>query len=173
MDHYGTLAGALEYHAVSAGGAAWSAPTVKDTERTAALIRASRSLDGQYGDRFPGSPTGGRSQRLAWPRKDAYDNCQIPPEKLPDDTVPWEIDQAAYAMALVELLTPGATSPNFTPSEVYKRERVEGAVEVERFGPNDGMALTLDMQRQQMAEVEDSLRCLFSAKGTTQWVLRV
>ena len=170
MDHYGTLPGALAYHAVSAGGATWSAGEVTDDQRTAALVRASRSLDGQYGARYPGNPSQGRSQSLAWPRKGARDHCAN--EVLPDDVVPVEVEHAAYALALVELLTPGASSPSFTPGAVNKRERVD-VIERERFGPADGVALTLDMQRAQLAEVEDSLRCILVPKGVTQCILRV
>lgn len=172
MDHYGTLAGALAYHEVSAGGAAWIDPIVEDERRTAALIRASRSLDGQYGSRFPGQPSQGRAQSLAWPRKGALDYCQIPAEALPDDVVPVEVERAAYALALVELQTPGASSPSFTLGSVNKREKVEG-IERERFGPNDGVILTLDSRRAQLAEVEDSLRCLLKNAGARQCMFRV
>lgn len=172
MDHYGTLAGALDYHSVSAGGAAWSAAGVTDDQRTSALVRASRSLDGQYGARYPGRPTAGRAQSLAWPRAGAFDFCQVPPEALPEDAVPTEIERATYALALVELRTPGASSPSFTPGAINKRERVEG-IERERFGPNDGVLLTLESRRAQLAEVEDSLRCLLKNAGAVQCILRV
>ncbi|MCC9162848.1 hypothetical protein LNA76_05850 [Alcaligenes sp. MMA] len=170
MKYYGSLDGALEYHSMSAGGAAWSADGVADAQRTAALVRASRSLDGQYGERYPGKPTQGRAQSLAWPRSGAVDHCAN--EALPDHSVPLEIEHAAYALALVELLTPGASSPSFTPGAVNKRERVD-VIERERFGPSDGVALTLDMQRAQLAEVEDLLRCLLINRGATQCILRV
>lgn len=170
MDYYGTLDGALEYHSMSAGGAAWFADEVTDEQRTAALVRASRSLDGQYGDRYPGRPALGRSQPLAWPRSGAVDHCANEP--LPDDELPVEVENAAYAFALVELLTPGASSPSFTPGAANKRERVD-VIERERFGPADGVAVTLDMQRAQLAEVEDLLRCLLVNRGATQCILRV
>ncbi|QFY77813.1 hypothetical protein DUD43_09025 [Alcaligenes faecalis] len=170
MKYYGSLDGALEYHSMSAGGAAWSADGVANAQRTAALVRASRSLDGQYGERYPGKPTQGRAQSLAWPRSGAVDHCAN--EALPDHSVPLEIEHAAYALALVELLTPGVSSPSFTPGAVNKRERVD-VIERERFGPADGVALTLDMQRAQLAEVEDLLRCLLVNRGATQCILRV
>lgn len=170
MDHYGTLAGALAYHAVSAGGAAWTSAAVTDAQRSAALIRASRSLDGQYGARYPGTPTQGRAQSMAWPRKGATDHCTG--ETLADDTVPVEIERAAYALGLVELQTPGASSPSFTPAAVNKREQVD-VISRERFGPADGVALTLEAQRAQLAEVEDSLRCILMNRSTTQCILRV
>lgn len=172
MAHYGTLSGALAYHAVSAGGAAWTAAGVTDEQRTAALVRASRSLDGQYGPRFPGHPAAGRAQALAWPRAGAFDFCQVPPEALPEDAVPVEVENAAYALALVELSTPGASSPSFTPGRINKREKVEG-IERERFSPNDGVLQSLSAQRAQLAEVEDSLRCLLRARGASQCILRV
>ncbi|WBM40034.1 DnaT-like ssDNA-binding protein [Alcaligenes faecalis] len=170
MKYYGSLDGALEYHSMSAGGAAWSADGVADAQRTAALVRASRSLDGQYGERYPGKPTQGRAQSLAWPRSGAVDHCAN--EALPDNSVPIEIEHATYALALVELLTPGASSPSFTPGAVNKRERVD-VIERERFGPADGVALTLNMQRAQLAEVEDSLRCILTNRGAVQCILRV
>lgn len=170
MDHYGTLTGATAYNEIAANGAAWLASEVTDAQRTAALIRASRSLDGMYGRRFPGHPTGGRAQSLAWPRINAIDFCVNEP--LPTDEVPAEVERAAYAMALVELVTPGASSPNFTPGSVNKREKVD-VIERERFGPNDGVPLSLDAQRMQMAEVEDALRCLLNNNGTMQCILRV
>lgn len=170
MNHYGTLAGALEYNAIAANGAAWSADSVTDEQRTAALIRASRSLDGLYGNRYPGTPTAGRNQSLAWPRTGAEDHCAQ--EVLPSDTVPIEIEQATYALALVELQTPGASSPSFTPGAVNKREQVD-VISRERFGPNDGVLLTLENQRARLAEVEDSLRCILKPAGTIHYLLRV
>lgn len=172
MDHYGTLAGALAYHAVSAGGTAWSNASYDDTQRTNALIRASRSLDGQYGYRYSGYPTNGRSQSLGWPRTNAYDSCQVVHPYLPIDVVPVEIENATYALALLELETPGSSTPSFTPGSVNKREKVD-VIERERFGPKDGVALSLDMQRIRLAEVEDSLRCLLNNTGMLQTILRV
>jgi len=170
MNHYGTLAGALEYNAIAANGAAWSADGVTDEQRTAALIRASRSLDGQYGSRYPGQPTQGRSQSLGWPRDGAIDHCAQ--EAIPSDTVPVEIEQATYALALVELQTPGASSPTFTAGRVMKREEVKG-ISRERFGPNDGVSLNLANMRTQRAEVEDALRCILTPVSLMACILRV
>lgn len=170
MNHYGTLAGAIEYNEVAANGSAWSAAGVTDEQRTAALIRASRSLDGQYGNRYPGTPTNGRSQALAWPRTDAVDNCTQ--EALPADAVPVEIERATYALALAELVTPGSSSPSFTPGSINKREKVD-TIERERFGPADGVMFSLENQRARLAEVEDSLRCILNNNGAQQCVLRV
>lgn len=170
MNHYGTLQGAELYHQTSANGGDWSAVEYTDEQRTAALIRASRSLDGQYGRRYPGTPTNGRNQVLAWPRKHAHDQCTN--ELLDHLIVPYEIENATYALALLELKTPGASSPSFTPASVNKREKVD-VIERERFGPNDGVSINLDAQRVQLAEVVDTLRCILTDNGTTQCILRV
>lgn len=169
MNHYGTLSGAKAYHE-SRGNAAWLDSAKTDDQRTAALVRSSSSLDGQYGARYPGRPTLGRAQPKAWPRSGATDHCAN--EALPDDAVPVEVERAAYALALVELQEPGASSPSFTPGSVNKRERVD-VIERERFGPSDGVALTLEMQRTQLAEVEDLLRCILMKRSATQCILRV
>ena len=168
MSYYGTIAAADAYHATSAGGAAWLAGTVSAKE--AALIRASRALDGIYGKRYPGTPTAGRGQKLGWPRIGAYDHCAQ--ESLPIDEVPVEVEEATYALALVELQTPGASTPTFTPGAVNKREKVD-VIERERFGPADGVMLTLENQRAKLAEVEDLLRCILTDSGACQPILRV
>ncbi len=168
-EHYGTLEAAALYHDAR-GNTAWSAAGVTDAQRTAALVRASAALDGQYSRRYGGSKAT-RAQALQWPRVGARDYCVG--EDLPDDEVPQEIEQAMYALALVELLTPGAASPSFTPGAVNKREQVD-LISRERFGPADGVALTLDAQRLQMAEVEDALRCLLRPSGgASVWLERV
>lgn len=169
MIHYGTIEGALAYHE-SRGNEAWASVDKTDAQRTAALVRASLSLDGQYGNRFGGKPTAGRSQQLAWPRIGAMDHCSA--EFIDADTVPVEIENATYAMAAMELKTPNSTSPNFAAGRLNKREQV-GKISRERFGPNDGVSLTLDAQRVQMAEVVDTLRCILKPVAAGACVLRV
>lgn len=168
-DYYGDLTGALAYNAAR-GNAAWSAAGVTDPQREAALLRASEALDGMYGSRFSGQPTGGRAQVRAWPRDGAVDHCTD--ETLPNDAVPVEIENATYALALAELVTPGSMSPSYIPGAVMKREKA-GQVERERFGSSEGGAFGLDAMRPQLAAVEDALRCLLAPKGAGQWMLRV
>lgn len=168
--HYGTLSDALVYH-TALGNAAWgdSAPSPMpepapdpdpswhtDAERTAALERASAVLDGRYGARFPGHRTGGRSQVREWPRAGAVDQCAD--EAIPDDEVPQEIEQAAYELALRELLEPGVLSPGFAAGRVAKREKA-GQVEVEYFGAGAG---TGEDQIEFPIEVDRLLRCLLT-----------
>lgn len=169
MAHYGTLDDALAYHE-SRGNEGWASTDKTDAQRTAALVRASLSLDGQYGSRFGGRPADGRAQQLAWPRTGAVDHCAGEP--LPADTVPVEIERAAYALAALELQKPGASSPSFTPGRMNKREQV-GKISRERFGPSDGVALTLEAQRVQLAEVGDLLRCILEPVKTELRILRV
>lgn len=169
-DHYGSLAGASAYIATLANGAAWAGSS--DEARTSALARASRSLDGVYGARFPGTKTGRRAQSLAWPRTGALDHCTG--ETIPANDVPAEIEHAAYALALAELRTPGATSPEVTPGRLVKRQKVEG-LEREFFGAGDGAQTSAEAMRPVNMMVEDALRCLLvkASGGASVCVVRV
>lgn len=169
-DFYGTLPDALVHMAIAAGGAAWTETGVTDTAREAALIRASRALDGRYGRRFPGQRTGGRAQALEWPRTGAKDACTG--EVISDDEVPVDIERATYALALVELQSPGSSTPTVTMGRVAKRQKA-GQVEREFFSPDEGVQVTVDNLRPVLTEVEDALRCLLVPKGATQCLLRV
>lgn len=159
MEHYGTIDGALTYHQAR-DNTAWSADGVTPDQQTAALIRASSSIDGLYGDQFPGKKAGGRDQILAWPRTGAYDHCAD--ENIPDDEIPLAVEYATYAAALQELIEPGSLSPIVTPGRVTKREKVD-VIEREFFGPERGP--DADSMRPVLSTVEDALRCLLSASG--------
>jgi len=110
MTHYGDLPGALAYHGAR-GNAAWTAIGVTDPQRTAALVRGSASVDGIYGDLFPGIKTGARGQPLAWPRveKDGSLVADRDGNEIADDEIPIEVINAAFEFALRELLEPGST----------------------------------------------------------------
>lgn len=162
MDHYGTLAGALAYHQARGNGA-WLDAEKTEAQRTAALIRASGSLDGVYGERFDGRKAGGRVQPLAWPRIGARDHCAD--EAIPDDEIPQGVINAAYELALAELVMPGASAPSVTPGRVTKREKVD-VIEREFFGSDAGVSA--DDMRPVLTAVEDALRCLLSSGGGGQ-----
>jgi hypothetical protein len=100
------------------------------SEKTAALIVASEYIDATYGEQFGGEKIGGRSQIWLWPRRYAYD---IFGETL-GDTVPREVEQATYQLAMRQGTAPGSLSGDFNAGEVIKRAKVEGAVEVEYAG---------------------------------------
>lgn len=168
-DIYGTLAGATTYHDVR-GNDAWSKAGVTDVQRTAALVRASSSLDGQYGSQFAGTKTGGRTQVLAWPRKGARDRCAE--EDIPSGEIPQSVINAAYELALAELVRPGASSPTVTPGRVVKRQKVD-TIEREFFSATDGASMSPDAMRPVLMAVEDALRCVLVPASTSVDLLRI
>ncbi len=162
---YGTLAGALAYHD-DRGNAAWSAGTVTDPQREAALLRASEALDGIYGPRFPGKKAT-RAQVRAWPRVGAVDHCADEP--IPETETPAQVETAAYALALAELQSPGSSTPTLTLGTSVKRQKV-GNIEREFFSPEEGVPITIESLRPVLTAVEDALRCLLTpdtSKGGT------
>lgn len=93
-----------------------------------ALQRASTWIDANYGLRFPGYKTGGRSQVRAWPRTGATD---AEGEAIETDEIPFEVENATYEAARQELSLPGSLQPVVNPSKTIKKVSVEGAVSVE------------------------------------------
>ncbi|MDX0113381.1 hypothetical protein GOC88_16790 [Sinorhizobium medicae] len=165
MAFYGTLAGALAYHEAR-GNVAWSAGTVTDPQREAALLRASEALDGIYGPRFPGKKAS-RTQGRAWPRIGAVDHCADQP--IAETETPVEIETATYALALAELLSPGSSTPTLTLGKSLKRQKV-GSIEREFFSPEEGVPITIESLRPVLTAVEDALRCILTpdtSKGGT------
>lgn len=90
--------------------------------------RGSVYVDGAYGVRFPGTPTGGTAQERAWPRTDAQDFYG---NDIDPNTVPTRVIEASYAAAWYEANNDGALSVAVSTNTRVKREKVEGAVEVE------------------------------------------
>lgn len=168
-DFYGTLAAATTYHD-ERGNAAWSVAGVTDTQRTAALVRASASLDGQYGSRFPGTKAGGRVQVLAWPRKGARDFCAE--EDIPDTEIPQAVINAAYELALAELVQPGSSTPTVTPGRVVKRQKVD-TIEREFFSTPEGGSTSPSAMRPVLWAVEDALRCILAPARASVDLLRI
>ncbi|WP_428029805.1 DnaT-like ssDNA-binding protein [Ancylobacter sp.] len=125
MASYGTLAGWRAYATARGNGAPTSAT---DANGDAALLRASAYIDGLYGIRFAGRPTGGATQALAWPRTGAVDyyGQSIPPDSIPDRVV-----SAAYEAALLELASPGSLTVTLTPDQrkvLTKVDKIEWEV---------------------------------------------
>lgn len=93
------------------------------------LQRGSAYIDGLYGLRFSGVPTGGFAQERAWPRTGATAyGAAINPDVIPDAVV-----KASYFAAYQEAVTPGSLSPVATGAGQVKREKVD-VIEVEYFG---------------------------------------
>jgi hypothetical protein len=99
---------------------------------TSAVLRARASayVDG-YERVWTGQRTGGVAQELAWPRIGATMNCTV---AIDDDVIPPAVVNATYRAAWLEASTPGVLtgSPVASGGRV-KRERIEGAVDVEYF----------------------------------------
>ncbi len=101
--------------------------TVPPGSVPAARQRGSEYIDATYGERFTGMPTGGIDQDRAWPRTGATAFGQA----LASNFTPKRVEHAAYEAALIELRDPGSLSAIVSGTSLVKREKVEGAVEVE------------------------------------------
>jgi hypothetical protein len=91
--------------------------------------RGSSYIDAVYGPRFTGYPTGGYQQERQWPRT----NASAYGEPIPVDEIPTPVIESSYYAAAQEGLSTGSLSSSTSKSGLVKRERVEGAVEVEYF----------------------------------------
>lgn len=117
-----------------AGFAAWAADeglTLPVDAPLPAILRqrGSAYVDGLYGQRFSGVPTGGFAQERAWPRTGAIAyGAAIDPDVIPDAVV-----KASYFAAFQEASSPGSLSPVATSAGQVKREKVD-VIEVEYFG---------------------------------------
>ena len=110
-----------------------------DGAPSAAVLRqrGSAYIDGRYGSRFPGAPTGGLSQERAWPRTGAETAYG---EAIPSSAVPTAIEHASYAAAYFEGLNPGGLSVSVVGSGQIKREKTD-VLETEYFaGSGDPLA---------------------------------
>jgi len=122
MAGYGTDQGFTDWLAANGYTLAVGAPS-------AAVLRerGSAYIDGAYGTRFSGAPTGSIAQERAWPRTDAtaYGSA------IGSDVIPDAIVKASYHAAYAEASAPGSLSASGSEATRVKREKVEGAVEVE------------------------------------------
>jgi hypothetical protein len=105
-ESFGAVAGADAYHS-DRGNTDW---TGTDEVKEQALRRASTFLS--EGFAWKSWPVNGRDQGLAFPRAVFTDNNGYTVSGLPK-----EIVLATYEIALRELVTPGAMTPDYTPSE--------------------------------------------------------
>lgn len=84
--------------------------------------RGSVYIDGTYGARFPGVPTGGYAQERAWPRSGAtVYNADIPTNVIPDAVI-----QASYFAALQEATSPGSLAVSTSLGGGLKRKKIDG-----------------------------------------------
>lgn len=104
--------------------------TVPAGNVASARQRGSAFIDGAYGARFTGVPTGGVDQERAWPRTGAtaYGSA------LATDLIPTRVVHASYEAALIELRKPGSLSTITDPTKMVKRQKVD-TIEREFFDP--------------------------------------
>ena len=105
-------------------GEAWPGT---DPEKESAIIRATSWVDNLN---FIGAPVGGRSQSLAWPRKDATDRDGF---EISATELPHEISTATGILAFAEKVTPGILTPDIDRTAIRKRQKV-GPIEIENAG---------------------------------------
>lgn len=118
--------------------------TLPDGAPTEAILRERGSvyIDGTYGPRFSGSPTGGFAQERAWPRTgaEAYGTA------IGDSVIPDAVIKASYAAAYAEAVTPGSLATSYTPGTakvLTKVDKIEWEVIGKAEGANGGMSLVL------------------------------
>lgn len=90
--------------------------------------RGSVYLDGRYGSRLAGTPTGGYAQERAFPRT----GVTVYGAALPDSVIPASVIEASYAAGYYEATTPGGLNPAATAAGAVKREKID-VIEVEYF----------------------------------------
>lgn len=90
--------------------------------------RGSTYIDGTYGARFSGVPSGGVAQDRAWPRTGAQAHGQA----LADDVIPTAVEQASYVASFQEATAPGSLSTITSGAGQIKREKV-ASLETEYF----------------------------------------
>lgn len=162
MAHYGTEAG-FEAYALQMGY------TPVEGAVDPALERATMWLDGTYGARYPGMPTGGYEQELGWPRTGAT-NCKG--YVIPPSVIPAEIERATYEATLRELAKPGGLQPDVTVGQVKKSVSISGAVSV-TYADEGGV---VQAQTPTLVIVDNMLACLLSGgkagRSQTVWLQR-
>lgn len=123
MSNYGTVPGFKEYHDLR--GSDYGAATDDDIQK--ALLVASEWIDARYVSLFDGLKVGLRSQVREWPRTGALDYYGY---VIDQTSVPNEVTEATYEVALIQLNDVTPLSVNFTPAK-YRKVAVDGAISLE------------------------------------------
>ena len=121
--------------------------------------RASDYLDGLYGARFRGEPTGGVDQERAWPRIGA----KAWTTDLPSDVIPRNVIIASYHAAIQEATKPGSLAISAANSGALKRKKID-TLEKEYF-EGSGNAVTDNTLR--LSAVEGLLAPLLTPETTS------
>lgn len=94
----------------------------------------SNYVDAAYEPRLSCSMrTGGFAQDRAWPRE----GHKVGKQTVPNDLIPQPWIDAAYRAAYLHATESGWATSGEDPNRIAKRERVEGAIDTEYFGPGD------------------------------------
>ena len=120
-DALASLQFVTDYH-TARGTTTWTGETA---DMETAIRRASTVVSEGY--TYQGERAHLRDQVFSWPRHSVYDREGQPIES---DEIPIELKKAVAEIALRELITPGAMTPDFIRSSVAKSERI-GSIAVE------------------------------------------
>lgn len=126
-------------------------------------------IDGTYSRRFPGAPTGGADQEREWPRTGAEDRHG---NAISVSSIPARVIEASYYAGYQEAVSPGILSASGSTAARVKRERVEGAVEVEYQATSGKAALVADLTPV-MTTVEGMLSPLLTTPADLPGILVV
>lgn len=131
MSGYGTDEGLIGYLA----GLGLTLPLDAPTPAVLRQI-GSNYVDAAYEPRLQCSRrAGGFAQERAWPREGHKVNRQ----EVPADLIPQAWVDASYYAAYLQATTEGGwVTSGEDPNRIAKREKVDGAIEVEYFGRGDG-----------------------------------
>lgn len=112
----------VDAYFLAKGSTTW---TGTDTLKEAAIRRATAFMSDGY--TWAGYRSKNRDQALAWPRSGVID---AEGNGIDSDEIPIEVKRATAEIALRELITPGAMTPDFTRSDLVKREKID-SIEIE------------------------------------------
>ena len=121
------------------GFAAWLASQGLTLPVGAPLPAVLRQIGSDYVDNaygymlFCSQKTGGWDQEREWPRSSHYVNAQL----VPDTMIPQAWVNAAYRAAYLTAVNPGWATTGEDATRQTRRERVDGAVEVEYFAASE------------------------------------
>jgi hypothetical protein len=127
-----------------------------DTAIEQALRRATAWLDAAYGARFGGYRVV-EDQALIFPRSGIIDRDGY---GVASDNVPRQVVAATAQAAVREIAAPGSLSPDVTPGQIAKREKI-GPIEVEYVAGTDAVGATTPV----LQIVDGILSMLLSTKG--------
>lgn len=120
--------------------------------------RGSSYIDGEYGPRFPGSPTGGLAQERAWPRTAASAFGVA----IPDNEIPVQVVEASYYAAYQEAIKPGSLQGSVTSAGQLKFEKID-VIEREFF---EGKGGTIDNATPKFTFIEGLLAPFIGSRTT-------